>query len=75
MRSCVGGCVPKTEAEPAAARGLMMYIGETTRLTGIFLASCCVEIFCRALASAEGRRVYCADEASARYSRWREQAK
>ena len=40
MRSAVGGWVPKTDAEPAAARGLMMYIGETTRLTGIFFASC-----------------------------------
>jgi len=75
MRSAVGGWVPKAEEEPAAARGLMMYMGETTRLTGIFLGSCCVAIFRSALASPEGSRVYFAAEASARNSRCREQAK
>jgi|GEM_PF-3728455 len=73
MRSSVGGCLPNMEEVLAAARGLMMYIGQTTRLTGIFLASCCVEIMRSALANPEGSRVYCAAEAPARYSHTRAQ--
>ena len=54
MRSAVGGWVPKIEEAPAAARGLMIYMGATTRLAGMAWGSCVPEILRRAWARAAG---------------------